>query len=1219
MPSLNQFQIVVASPGDVPDERVAVDTVVSELNDTIAPRLGLDLRVRKWETHATPGTHPLGPQFVIDPELKVADCDLFVCIFWSRLGTPVVDAPSGTAHELQNAYEACNRSGKPRIWCYFNEAPFTPDTDEQRAQLASLHGFREAWADRMLRWPYGGAADFERKFRRHLLLHLSSPLPADLDRVRNAYLNHIIRECSTISARGKTRSLSAFDVPLDALYVSLSAERTTERDRAQDEWQDPSRPDPEDRNRDDEPKERDRRKEVVVEEWDVPRAVREAPRMVVLGDPGSGKTTLARSLAVRFAQACLDGADSVRDAEGCEYGPTRLPICVRVADYATERERKPNLAVRTFLGRAFPDLPVPKSDLTRLFDAALNKGKAFVILDGFDEIARPKDRAGVARAIEAFVRGLPAATRVLVTSRVDGYREAPIAIGEKPFTLRDLSPDEIKLFLSQWCAAHAHRDPDGGSEDQCRKRADNAYASLQAQIEVNEGVARLAKNPLLLTLLAVMHQEEPVLPTRRIELYRRASQMLLRDWRASQPAPVPEWLEDGTVDRVLPALAFEIHSRRSAGLIAETEAQALLCGHPDAPRLPATFLRELGLHSGLFLERTLGKYGFLHLTFEEYYAAQHLAALPDHGADWIAKHRHQSRWQEVIRLTVASLGELDAAALIRAGVWCADGAAATTGYVPSAYEDILYRDFFLAARCIGDCVAVEASLARMVGDRLAEMSMGRRRAAVAWGTCEAARQSIAALRATETGAFALNALLVALKGREPAVRYAAAGALGDAGADAADAERALLSGLTDTAWSVRQASARALGSVATGSVPAQTGLLAALTDEHSGVRSAAAAALGTVGAGSPDAVRGLLDALKDRDGTVRWAAGHALGRAGAGSSEAVGGLLDALKDEDSGVRLGAARALGNAGVGCAEAVRDLLGALKDEDRFVRLVAADALGSAGAGSAEAVRGLLGALKDADRGVRRAAADALGSAGAGSAEAVRGLLGALKDADRAVRLAAADALGSAGAGSGEAVRGLLDALKDEDSGVRAAAPQGLSTVGVGWPDAVSGLVQALTDQDKKVRRASAAALGPTVVWSADRVCDLLGAPKDEGPAARWVVVHMLGGIAAAAPEIGRALVGALADPDGSVRWDAAMALGAAGSGSEGVVGALLGTLQDEDPGVRAAGAAALADIGIASQEALDALAAATSEQDYALRDTAYHSLSILVQRMEDERDD
>lgn len=82
---------------------------------------------------------------------------------------------------------------------------------------------------------------------------------------------------------------------------------------------------------------------------------------------------------------------------------------------------------------------------------------------------------------------------------------------------------------------------------------------------------------------------------------------------------------------------------------------------------------------------------------------------------------------------------------------------------------------------------------------------------------------------------------------------------------------------------------------------------------------------------------------------------------------------------------------------------------------------------------------------------------------------------------------------------------------------------------------------------------------------------------------------------------------------------MALGAAGSGSEGVVGALLGTLQDEDPGVRAAGAAALADIGIASQEALDALAAATSEQDYALRDTAYHSLSILVQRMEDERDD
>ncbi len=100
MEPVHVFRIVVASPGDVQAERDALPAVLEELNRGIAATQRLRLELGRWETDAYPGFHPQGPQGLIDPILRIEDCDVLLGIFWKRFGTPTTEAGSGTEHEF---------------------------------------------------------------------------------------------------------------------------------------------------------------------------------------------------------------------------------------------------------------------------------------------------------------------------------------------------------------------------------------------------------------------------------------------------------------------------------------------------------------------------------------------------------------------------------------------------------------------------------------------------------------------------------------------------------------------------------------------------------------------------------------------------------------------------------------------------------------------------------------------------------------------------------------------------------------------------------------------------------------------------------------------------------------------------------------------------------------------------------------------------------------
>jgi hypothetical protein len=116
MPEPRTLRLVVASPGDVQSERGVMPQVVEDLNDGIAQELGVRLELAMWEIDAHPGFDPDGPQGLIDPLLRIKDCDILLGIFWKHFGTPTQDAESGTEHEFRTAYATWKKTVARRLW-----------------------------------------------------------------------------------------------------------------------------------------------------------------------------------------------------------------------------------------------------------------------------------------------------------------------------------------------------------------------------------------------------------------------------------------------------------------------------------------------------------------------------------------------------------------------------------------------------------------------------------------------------------------------------------------------------------------------------------------------------------------------------------------------------------------------------------------------------------------------------------------------------------------------------------------------------------------------------------------------------------------------------------------------------------------------------------------------------------------------------------------------
>lgn len=441
-------------------------------------------------------------------------------------------------------------------------------------------------------------------------------------------------------------------------------------------------------------------------------------RLVILGDPGSGKTTLLRYLAYQHAQAIQNGVPTVQlegaaahsnDQLRSTVQDARFPILIRIADYA-ENDVWQTTSLREFLPTYFQQNGCRSTGLTDLLTSRLKQGGCLILLDGLDEIVDADDRRGIVQQIENFVRthdqgGPDGPNRFIITSRIAGYRSAPLGEPFAHFVVEEMDEGQMQHFLDRWCRAVEDTQTPDLSEELRHSTAQREIESIMAAIRETQGVRRLASNPLMLRTLALIHRTGARLPQKRIELYKLAADTLARTWRTAQGVPATVLVEDHFLTPMLGQLAYWMHEHKPTGIATEREVyeqlgaafakrQRIADFDPDDPPPEITqeidnFLLAVREHTGLFVERAPKRYGFMHLTFEEYYAARHLVANNRKRAELIRKHLHDSRWEEPILLALGFVGldyPRDAEELLETAILAQGEEAQELGFTSSKYH-----------------------------------------------------------------------------------------------------------------------------------------------------------------------------------------------------------------------------------------------------------------------------------------------------------------------------------------------------------------------------------------------------------------------------------------------------------------------------------------------------------------------------------------------------
>ncbi|AFY55802.1 putative NTPase (NACHT family) [Rivularia sp. PCC 7116] len=409
------------------------------------------------------------------------------------------------------------------------------------------------------------------------------------------------------------------------------------------------------------------------------QAVRENPYSVILGAPGAGKTTLLRYLALHFAKTKRDDGETVIVGEDKEeLGKTLLPVFFRIADFAEQLKQQPNLTLLEYLRQFYRQWEAhfqteeemgTQKEVAEFLLLRMRQGQCLMLLDGLDEVFDQESRKQIVKCINQFVDEFPN-NKFVITSRIAGYRDVQLSGRFAEFTIEDMDSEQVELFLSRWCHTVEKAQQPDASEEQWQSRGNEQVQDILQSVEVNEGVKRLTTNPLLLTILALIHRNGDRLPNRRVKLYELAVQTLTEDWQLSKKLPdAPKVvLKETEVVELLAPLAYWMHEEKPSGVVSEQEveenlAQKLAELNDDEPESESVlqavgeFLRKVRETTGLFVERTPGFYGFMHLTFEEYFAARYIADNdPNEILQLIQNHLHEPRWNEPILLALGYYG-----------------------------------------------------------------------------------------------------------------------------------------------------------------------------------------------------------------------------------------------------------------------------------------------------------------------------------------------------------------------------------------------------------------------------------------------------------------------------------------------------------------------------------------------------------------------------------
>ncbi|MDZ4797409.1 MAG: SUMF1/EgtB/PvdO family nonheme iron enzyme [Bryobacteraceae bacterium] len=369
-------------------------------------------------------------------------------------------------------------------------------------------------------------------------------------------------------------------------------------------------------------------------------------KLVLLGEPGSGKSTFLRRVAFELCRN-LRGTRTADTPLFLGERDKRFPILIRAADLAKrladpDRPAKPDDSpdwIPWFLGRQNAEY---KWGLNEAFfrQRLEREGNCLLMVDGLDETPDRRVRERISRIFEKATRAF-SRCGFLVTTRDQTYWGDAVLTGFQTLRIGNLEMTEMRTFFRHFAKALAL------TEAESKTFNDALEDAVNHRIEIRE----MARNPVMLTALAVLQHNGQRLPEHRVDLYDEILRWLAaaREGKPGRP-PADKCLEflrrialvmqDQTGGRVV-----QINKRSAAEL-----SQRMLGGTVEQNEL---LLENETEDSGILSPVGRTDLKFWHLSFQEYLAAREIASLTE--TEQIERvvtsgKLYKAEWREMMRL-----------------------------------------------------------------------------------------------------------------------------------------------------------------------------------------------------------------------------------------------------------------------------------------------------------------------------------------------------------------------------------------------------------------------------------------------------------------------------------------------------------------------------------------------------------------------------------------
>jgi len=331
------------------------------------------------------------------------------------------------------------------------------------------------------------------------------------------------------------------------------------------------------------------------EELDIASA---RPRVVIIGDPGVGKTTLTAWLRWRLAE------DSAKHA-------APIPVTLVARHVLIGPEASVLNALQAQLERDF-QMPLTDEDVLDV----VGTGWVALIVDGVDEILDPGQRRAIVEQLHAFAERFPFVP-IVCTTRRTGFEVSLF----KPnvfqiLNLEEYTEDQVAEYADRWFARHG------------------SALKVERFLGESRTLDDLRRNPLMLALLCTLFRQYDFIPRSRREVYLRCAALMFHEWDPRRGIQIPNLFKNEG-EAILRDIALLFHQRAGTSQLID-ERQLV--------RLISTYLKDRGTEPvgadaaarGL-LEHCAGRawilskqateggaaqFAFTHRTFFEFFAAE---------------------------------------------------------------------------------------------------------------------------------------------------------------------------------------------------------------------------------------------------------------------------------------------------------------------------------------------------------------------------------------------------------------------------------------------------------------------------------------------------------------------------------------------------------------------------------------------------------------------